>query len=112
MKSCRRRAGLAGVAFMAVSGAIVLMISAAPAANAQGGNVNVDGWCQNWRVPPRDYAHAFALDAHNAFSWVCADYTAQRDYDVDMNAACAYTYGGNGSAHLRDANNAYSWYCS
>jgi hypothetical protein len=95
-------------------------LAAGPASASQWtGPVDAAGWCTN---PNRDVSMyggvaigARATNAKNAYSWECTTYNwlhqVTRQSGVDMNSACAYSWGRGVKAGLWDSKNAYSWYC-
>lgn|GEM_PF-4070753 len=88
--------------------ALALAFSQGGIANATTGGVNVAGWCntQFWNGGSASY-----WTYSNPYSWYCYSSDHSQSRNVDMNAACAFTYPGHpGSARL-GAYNVYGWYC-
>jgi len=104
----QRRLHLLGVC-AAVLLALGVPVAAAGSASA-GGGVNISGWCQQYYSS--GYFHGVVV-ANNVYGWRCqygSDVGTR--LNVDMNAACAYSYPGHpGSARYSNYSNPYSWYC-
>jgi hypothetical protein len=101
----RRAAALAAMSLLAVG-----LGGVAPLSASANGGVDITGWC-------RRYYNSGAFNAvvvtYNVYGWRCqygSDVGTR--LNVDMNAACAYTWPGRpGSARFTNFNNPYSWYC-
>lgn len=78
------------------------------AAGRQVGGVDVDGWCKS--QVSATWASGTSVDRNNAYSWKCT-YLGAPWRGIDMNAACARTYGGGAYAGVGNTRDAYSWHC-
>jgi surface antigen len=78
-----------------------------PAAGSPIGGVNMQAACDIQY--PGQGRRAVVLDAHNAYSWVCA--SGAGNAGINVNGACATQYGYGATSGLTDASNPYTWYC-
>ena len=102
------RVRLLVLSLAAALGLIVPALAIGPA-SANGG-VDITGWCRKYY---NSQAFNAVVIANNVYGWRCqygSDYGTR--LNVDMNAACAFTYPAHpGWATYSNYNNPYSWIC-